>query len=164
MVLLWFSILEMSLDLFLGKGIYTLLLELKHKREIKIGSLGPRRFFAGYYAYTGSARGPGGFSRVRRHLDVSAGSNPARRWHVDYLLPYTHPKTVILTYTDMDLECIIAQAIGSQTETISGFGCSDCRCDGHLHMEKDINKLITIVIVAHNQVAGITQKLNLCSL
>lgn len=40
------------------KGIYTLVLRLPAERLVDVGSLGPVRFEAGYYAYTGSARAP----------------------------------------------------------------------------------------------------------
>ncbi|MCD4744668.1 MAG: DUF123 domain-containing protein, partial [Bacteroidales bacterium] len=55
-----------------GSGIYSLLLELKKDMCLTTGALGEFEFPAGYYSYTGSARGGGGFSRMRRHLDVAA--------------------------------------------------------------------------------------------
>ena len=133
-----------------GRGIYSLLLELKKDMCITVGALGEIKFPAGYYSYTGSARGGGGFSRIRRHLDVAAGRNPTRRWHIDYLLPHTIPKGVVLTHTDQDLECQISETIGSHTETIHRFGSSDCSCTGHLHLEKDMDKLVRIVTNAHD--------------
>ena len=101
-----------------GSGIYSLLLELKEDMCITVGALGVIKFPAGYYSYTGSARGGGGFSRIMRHLDVAAGLNPTRRWHIDYLLLHT--------YTDQDLECQISGTIGSHTETIHRFGNALC--------------------------------------
>jgi Uri superfamily endonuclease len=133
-----------------GSGIYSLILELKEDMCITIGALGEIKFPAGYYSYTGSARGGGGFSRIRRHLDVAAGRNPTRRWHIDYLLTHTIPGGVVLTHTDQDLECQISKTIGSHTETIQGFGSSDCSCTGHLHMERDMDKLVRIVTNAHD--------------
>ena len=101
-----------------GRGIYSLLLELEKDMCITVGALGKIRFPVGYYSYTGSARGGGGFSRIRRHLDVAAGRNPTRRWYIDYLLPHTIPRGVVLTHTDQDLECQISKTIGSHTKTI----------------------------------------------
>jgi Uri superfamily endonuclease len=132
-----------------GSGIYSLLLELKEDMCITVGALGDIKFPAGYYSYTGSARGSGGFGRIRRHLDVAAGRNPTRRWHIDYLLPHTIPKGVVLTHTYRDLECNISGTIGLHTKTIHRFGSSDCSCNGHLHLEKDIEKLVRIVTNAH---------------
>ena len=67
------------------KGIYTLVLRLPAERLVEVGALGTVRFEAGYYAYTGSARGPGGLARVRRHRLVLVGDNPARRWNIEHL-------------------------------------------------------------------------------
>lgn len=131
------------------KGIYSLILELKDDTCITIGSLGRLEFPAGCYSYTGSARGPGGFKRVRRHLEVASGINRTRQWHIDYLLPHTRPSCVIVTCTCQDLECSISNAIGTQTETTAGFGCSDCGCVGHLHRGADLNVLVSLVKEAH---------------
>ncbi|MDF1557714.1 MAG: GIY-YIG nuclease family protein [ANME-2 cluster archaeon] len=141
-----------------GRGIYSLILTLDEDKDITVGALGIRRFLAGYYAYTGSARGKGGFKRVMRHLAVAEGNNLTRRWHIDHLLPHTRLVGVVLTCTDQDLECSISASIGFHTRTINRFGCSDCGCSGHLHMEKDINKLLKIVTNAHT-IEGTIQKL-----
>ncbi|MCK5217604.1 MAG: GIY-YIG nuclease family protein [Methanosarcinales archaeon] len=133
-----------------GKGIYSLILELKKDTDITVGALGPLTFLEGYYSYTGSARGIGGFSRVERHLKIASGQKNTRRWHIDYLLPFTHPLTVVLTCTGQDLECVIAGTIASRTRTILGFGCSDCKCSGHLHWNENVDELISIVKDAHN--------------
>jgi endonuclease-3 len=133
-----------------GSGIYSLLLELEKDMCITVGALGEIKFSAGYYSYTGSARGGGGFGRIRRHLDVAAGRNPTRRWHIDYLLPHTIPKGVVMTTTDQNLECQISETIGSHTETIHRFGSSDCSCIGHLHLERDMERLVRIVTDAHD--------------
>ena len=109
-----------------GSGIYSLLLELEKDMCITVGALGNIKFLAGYYSYTGSARGGGGFVRIRRHLDVAAGRNPTRRWYIDYLLPHTIPRGVVLTHTDQDLECQISETIGLHTETIHRFGNPLC--------------------------------------
>jgi Uri superfamily endonuclease len=132
-----------------GSGIYSLLLELKEDMCITIGALGDIKFPAGYYSYTGSARGGGGFSRINRHLNVAVGLNQTKRWHIDYLLPHTIPRGVVLTHTDQDLECQISKTIGSHAETIHRFGSSDYSCNGHLHLERDIEKLEHIVTNAH---------------
>ncbi|MBW6517779.1 MAG: DUF123 domain-containing protein, partial [ANME-2 cluster archaeon] len=108
-----------------------------------------RYFPAGHYSYTGSARGTGGFARVIRHLGVAAGNNSTRHWHIDYLLPHTRPKGLVLSCGDSDIECDISKAIGHITRTVNGFGCSDCRCIAHLHFEKDFEKLFNIVTDAH---------------
>jgi len=141
---------DLDITIPIGSGIYSLLLELEKDMYITVGALGGIKFPAGYYSYTGSARGGGGFGRIRRHLDVAAGRNPTRHWHIDYLLPHTIPRGVVLTHTDQNLECQISGTIGSHTETIHNFGSSDCSCIGHLHLEKDMDKLVRIVTNAHD--------------
>lgn len=131
------------------KGIYTLVLRLEADRDLKVGSLGEVRFDAGYYAYTGSARGPGGLSRVDRHLRVMEGKNTVQRWHIDRLLPSTALVEVVATKTDENLECAIAQKIGERLPFIQGFGCTDCRCPSHLHFSSDREKILEAVRSAH---------------
>jgi hypothetical protein len=62
-------------------GTYTLLVELPEGTYLEIGALGTRTLDAGWYAYTGSALGSGGFSRVERHLELAAGE---RSTHLRY--------------------------------------------------------------------------------
>ena len=67
-------------------GTYTLLVELPECSTVEVGALGSLDLDAGWYAYTGSALGPGGFTRVQRHREMAVGERAARHWHVDYLL------------------------------------------------------------------------------
>ncbi|HPJ30201.1 MAG TPA: GIY-YIG nuclease family protein [Methanothrix sp.] len=131
------------------KGIYTLVLRLEADRVVEVGSLGPVLFSAGYYAYTGSARGPGGLSRVKRHMRVMEGRNPARRWHIDYLLPHAALVEVVATRTEEDLECPIARLIGERLSAVRHFGCTDCRCSSHLHFSRDREEILSAVRSAH---------------
>ena len=112
-------------------GTYTLLIELPEPAAITVGALGERRFPAGAYAYTGSALGSGGFSRVDRHRRVAAGEHDVRHWHVDYLLG--HPASRIrevVTTDERDVECPVAGRLPEGP--ITGFGASDCDCRSHL--------------------------------
>ena len=131
-------------------GIYTLILRLDKEKEIYVGSLGKISFMKGYFAYTGSARGSGGIIRVKRHLDILSGLNTARRWHIDYLLPFATFEDVVITYTMQDLECAIAQKIGTDLTFIPGFGCTDCHCLSHLHFSTDPEEMYAIVKRAHS--------------
>lgn len=135
------------------KGIYTLVLRLDAGREIMVGSLGPIRFEAGYYAYTGSARGPGGLARVKRHLSVMVGTNSAQRWHIDRLLPHSTLVEVVATKTEEDLECPIARKIGERLLFVERFGCTDCRCPSHLHFSQDREAILEAVRSAHAQIS-----------
>ncbi len=130
-------------------GVYTLVLRLDRRRELEVGSLGIIQFKEGYYSYTGSARGPGGLRRVERHKEVIRGLNLARRWHIDYLLPYASLVDTVVTPTSLDLECLIAGRIRSELEVISRFGSTDCRCPGHLHFSLNIDRTLDVVNKAH---------------
>jgi len=60
-----------------------LILRLPCPATVNVGRLGRVRFPAGWYAYVGSAYGPGGLAaRISRHLRPSKPSH----WHLDYLL------------------------------------------------------------------------------
>lgn len=62
-------------------GTYTLAFAVPADRRVEVGALGARRFPAGGYAYTGSALGPGGFSRIDRHRRVAAARRAAVAAH-----------------------------------------------------------------------------------
>jgi Uri superfamily endonuclease len=131
----------------IGKGTYTLILFLHEPRRLKIGALGERYFNEGYYAYTGSALGSGGFVRVKRHKAVASGKNRTRQWHIDYLLPYAE---VVETVTSPRPECTVAGVIDRHLTRVPGFGCSDCRCPTHLHHSEDLEKMKKAVNEAHH--------------
>jgi Uri superfamily endonuclease len=133
-------------------GVYTIILRLDSEIEIIIGSLGRLHFAQGYYAYTGSARGPGGLKRVERHLKVLNGSNPARRWHIDYLLPHTSLEKVTATQTNLDFECRVAQIIDDMLPHIPRFGSTDCKCQSHLHYSKNLTPMQKAVQIAHTTI------------
>lgn len=132
-------------------GIYTLILRRDDSQKIRIGSLGVLEFAAGFYAYTGSARGPGGLKRVDRHILVLEGKKNTRRWHIDYLLPGSGFQEVVITRTAHDLECQIARSIGERLQAVPKFGCSDCDCQSHLHYSDDLQRLLDSVRKAHSR-------------
>jgi Uri superfamily endonuclease len=132
-------------------GIYTLILRRDDSQKIRIGSLGVLEFAAGFYAYTGSARGPGGLKRVDRHILVLEGKKNTRRWHIDYLLPGSGFQEVVITRTAQDLECQIARSIGETLQAVPKFGCSDCDCQSHLHYSDDLQRLLDSVRKAHSR-------------
>jgi len=115
----------------MASGTYTLLIDLPEAATITFGAAGERDLDEGIYAYTGSAFGPGGFSRIDRHRRVATGDNDARHWHVDYLLG--HPGTrvaAVVRSVDADIECAVSRRLAG--EPIPGIGASDCDCDSHL--------------------------------
>jgi len=129
-----------------GKGTYTLIMQLKAGHKLRVGAIGEIYFEEGFYAYTGSALGAGGFSRVKRHIDVAAGNNRTRKWHIDYLLPNVE---VLQTVTSVRPECSVATGIDAILPRVAGFGCSDCRCQSHLHYSQSIDSMVKAVRKAH---------------
>jgi Uri superfamily endonuclease len=103
--------------------------------RLRIGALGEHRLPAGGYTYTGSALGPGGFSRLERHERVSTGDHDVRHWHVDYLLGHAETTLVgVERVVGSDCECAVAGALLERGESVPvpGFGASDCGCPAHL--------------------------------
>jgi len=112
-------------------GTYTLLIELPRETDLSVGALGDRVLPRGWYAYTGSALGSGGFSRVDRHRRVAAGDHDVRYWHVDYLLGHDAASLRdVVRAPDADVECAVAKELPDGP--IAGFGASDCGCEAHL--------------------------------
>jgi Uri superfamily endonuclease len=144
-----FKIIPFPESFGMERGAYTLVLRLDDDREVHVGSLGTLSFRRGYYSYTGSAQGKGGFKRVQRHLQVMRGTKATRRWHIDWLLPLTSLEEAILSFATERLECLIAGRIGSRLEPILGFGCTDCRCPSHLHYSSGRREMLGAVREAH---------------
>ncbi|MFO7925397.1 MAG: GIY-YIG nuclease family protein [Halobacteriota archaeon] len=131
-------------------GTYTLCIELRQRATIEIGALGEHPLPAGTYAYTGSAFGSGGFSRVDRHYDLAAGASETRHWHIDYLLGHEHASIAGDVRTpDADIECAVADAL--PPAPASGFGSSDCECSSHLAYDEDGGRLREAVASAHRR-------------
>lgn len=131
-------------------GTYTLLIELPVEARIETGALGDHAFPAGWYAYTGSAFGSGGFARVDRHHELAAGERETRHWHVDYLLG--HPDARVATDVrspNADVECAVARQLPDGP--VDGFGASDCDCGSHLAYAADRTGLLRAVRAAHEE-------------
>ena len=112
----------------MAKGTYLLLVKIDEK-NLSVGSLGTISFKPGWYAYVGSAFGPGGLKRIQRHKRV-AKQGDVKHWHIDYILP----EAIMMdekTYPGKDIECELPKEIDGMP--IRGFGCSDCDCDSHLY-------------------------------
>lgn len=117
-----------------GPGTYVLVLRSTSRRSVEIGRIGLLRLEPGYYAYVGSALGPGGLrARLGRHL-----RGPDRvHWHIDYLRARTEPIEAWYSCGPARREHqwsdVLRASIGAVTP-LSGFGASDCRCDAHLFL------------------------------
>ena len=114
------------------KGSYILVLELSELKQIQIGKLGYFNFPKGYYAYVGSAFGPGGLpARLKHHL------KKARRphWHIDYLGKEAKIKEIWIADQGIQMEHALAEylmAMENASVPVLGFGSSDCNCLTHL--------------------------------
>ncbi|MFN3763299.1 MAG: GIY-YIG nuclease family protein [Anaerolineae bacterium] len=113
-------------------GTYVLILQVEEAQWVQVGRLGEFRIPAGWLAYAGSARGPGGLSaRLARHLRYP---KPAR-WHIDFLQPAAQPTAIWWAAGADRRECFWAAALARMPGAscpIPGFGSSDCRCPAHL--------------------------------
>jgi Uri superfamily endonuclease len=113
------------------KGVYCLIL-FNGPCTIQVGALGNLAFPGGWYVYTGSAQGPGGLKRVKRHISLAASDRQTKRWHIDYLLgdPGVTLLSTLCAHTTRLVECDLATSVGGVP--VTGFGCSDCHCISHL--------------------------------
>lgn len=134
-----------------AKGTYTLMIALSDPATVEFGAAGERDLPGGWYAYTGSAFGPGGFSRVERHRELAAGERDARHWHVDYLLGHSKSRVEAVVKSEgADVECAVGRRIDA--EAITGIGASDCDCDSHLRYSPDGGGLRRTVRESHASV------------
>ncbi|MGD8243871.1 MAG: GIY-YIG nuclease family protein [Anaerolineae bacterium] len=113
-------------------GSYALIMRLHQGLALEVGQLGRFYFPPGWYAYAGSARGPGGLAaRLSRHLRPVK----AAHWHVDHLRAQSEVTAVWYTKGCRKQECIWALALSELPDACvlaPGFGASDCRCETHL--------------------------------
>jgi Uri superfamily endonuclease len=115
----------------MDKGVYCLVMRNRACR-LRVGALGHCGFPAGFHVYTGSAQGSGGLKRVSRHIRLSRSRDRTPKWHIDYLISSQNfdITSVVCAYTQENVECRLAQALGGLP--VPSFGCSDCDCDSHL--------------------------------
>ena len=115
-----------------GKGTYVLILRLGKPARVRIGKLGVAEFNHGFYAYIGSAFGPGGLAgRIGRHLKAKKPCH----WHIDYLRRKSRLKDIWYTVSPIRREHDWARALAETKGAsipIPGFGSSDCHCPSHL--------------------------------
>lgn len=115
-----------------GKGTYVLILHLGKSAQVRIGRLGVAGFSRGFYAYVGSALGPGGLAgRINRHSKVIKPCH----WHIDYLRRRCRLTGIWYMVSPVrrehDWARVLAKTPGASIP-IPGFGSSDCDCPAHL--------------------------------
>jgi Uri superfamily endonuclease len=112
-------------------GAYMLLVGIEQQVPISIAGGDPIALRAGWYAYCGSAKGPGGIrARVNRHFRPRKPCH----WHIDQL---TNGEVALWALTTVGGdECVLIQNLvesGTFATATPGFGSSDCRsCESHL--------------------------------
>ena len=134
-------------------GTYTLLVELSRSVTLDVGALGEVALDAGWYGYTGSALGAGGFSRVDRHRRTVRGEHDVRHWHVDHLLGHPDARIdEVVRSVGADVECAVADRL--PPGPVDGFGASDCDCPTHLVGVDDAGTLRSRVLDAFRRADG----------
>ncbi len=117
-------------------GSYVLLLEACRFVTVPIGKLGELSLQPGCYLYVGSAFGPGGLrARVGRHLKP----DKTRRWHLDYLRPWTRAMAVWYSCDTRPQEDAWAAALADMPGievAMDGFGASDRSAVSHLFFSR----------------------------
>ena len=117
-----------------ARGTYVLVAVLARRRTLEIGRLGVCNMPPGYYAYVGSAFGPGGLqARLRHHL----GAHARPHWHLDYLLAHARPVEVWCVLSDRKLErdiAVVLERFPGLRMPVPGFGSSDYQRDGTSHL------------------------------
>ncbi len=155
--------MTIDVNLLSGHGTYTLLLLAQKEVTVTVGSLGKRRFPAGYYSYTGSALGKGASlkNRITRHLR----KEKRRFWHIDYLLENENVsvEAIIAAETSQKIECEINQHMKTGMKgkvKVKGFGASDCQknCKSHLLFfpdAKNVDCLVQNIVAYLRSVSGV---------
>ncbi|PLX36474.1 MAG: DUF123 domain-containing protein [Hyphomicrobiales bacterium] len=111
-------------------GAYVLLFWLARPAPLP-PRFGTDKLAPGFYAYCGSARGPGGLQvRIARHL----AREKSRRWHIDWLTTRAGP-IAALAVIDGN-ECALRERLSALPDVgipVPGFGSTDCtKCPSHL--------------------------------
>jgi Uri superfamily endonuclease len=126
-----------------ASGTYALLLRAETAEPLLVGTLGRIDLRPGYYAYVGSALGPGGLqARIARHLDPAR----PRHWHIDYVKRAMRVVEVWYVVDPVRREHAWASAFASLSQAsipMKGFGSSDCSCPAHLFHFAAAPKLAT---------------------
>lgn len=113
-------------------GTYILILQSFAERRVTVGALGILELKPGFYAYVGSALGPGGLrARIAHHCSEARSPH----WHIDYLCPHATLCETWFSQGASRREHRWAGALEAKSKAgipLEGFGASDCACRSHL--------------------------------
>lgn len=137
-------------------GQYVLLLHLQVDQSLVIGKLGTFDFPAGWYAYVGSAFGPGGLvGRLKHHLQPT----DTPHWHIDYLRQVAVLKEIWLSpdveRREQDWVDLMIDIPGAVV-LVEGFGASDSSRESHLFYFDVRPSLEDFTVGVHNRFPGAT--------
>jgi Uri superfamily endonuclease len=124
----------MDVELPEAQGTYVLIAYVSRMRRLEIGRLGTYDLIPGFYAYVGSAFGPGGL-RARLHHHLESVAQP--HWHMDYLLAHAEPVEVWYALSARKLEQDLAEVLERSPHfrmPIPRFGSSDYRRSRASHL------------------------------
>jgi len=117
-----------------AKGTYVLIAFVPQMKRLEVGRLGLYDLIPGFYAYVGSAFGPGGLrARLQHHLESVAQPH----WHIDYLLRQAEPVEVWYAVSERKLEQHLARVLAESPAfrtPIRRFGSSDYRRSRTTHL------------------------------
>jgi Uri superfamily endonuclease len=128
------KIAQPSDDALLHPGCYSLIIDLKRKKTIRVGRLGQAVFPTGTYIYTGS-----GMNGLRPRLKRHCGRKKKIHWHIDHLLmlPDARIQKIILYPAAPGQECLQNKRIAARPGAaviLKNFGASDCKSDCVSHL------------------------------
>ncbi|UCF96297.1 MAG: GIY-YIG nuclease family protein [Spirochaetaceae bacterium] len=120
------------------RGAYLLVIEVKRRSTLRVGSLGEIQFESGWYVYVGS-----GMLNLSARIARHHRKRKKLHWHIDYLLDgaETGDITSLPIRCRQNLECSLARDVSRLAAGHTPrFGCSDCSCTSHL-LRFDVNPL-----------------------
>jgi Uri superfamily endonuclease len=122
-------------------GAYVLLIRLDRQLPLDMPAFRGKSLSPGFYAYCGSAFGPGGIrARVSRHLR----KEKPMRWHVDRLTAAGQVERAGVRIDGRECDLVTELLARGGLAVLPGFGSSDCRtCPAHLLRLPDDNNLPT---------------------
>ena len=117
------------------RGSYILLLELKRKKSVEVGSLGKLSFSKGHYLYVGSAMANLS-ARIARH---KRKDGKKFHWHIDFLRQVADDCIALPIRSSRREECEVSAALQNlYPSNFAGFGSTDCTCQSHLFYSPEL--------------------------